>query len=98
LDDPNGVYLPVRLEGKPPFDLNYTLINEDKLIVDKSIWNQNALLKVYKPGVYELRGIHDKYCPGVVENPRQFEGKLKLLYFLLYIYLYIYIYIYWKFK
>jgi hypothetical protein len=73
LDDPNGVYLPVRLEGKPPFDLNYTLINEDKLIVDKSIWNQNALLKVYKPGVYELRGIHDKYCPGVVENPRQFE-------------------------
>ncbi|ORX43789.1 hypothetical protein BCR36DRAFT_360594 [Piromyces finnis] len=73
LDDPNGVYLPVRLEGKPPFDLNYTLINEDKLIVDKSIWNQNALLKVYKPGVYELRGIHDKYCPGIVENPRQFE-------------------------
>jgi len=73
LDDPNGVYLPVKLEGKPPFDLNYTLINEDKLIIDKAIWNQNALLKVYKPGVYELKGIHDKYCPGVVENPTQFE-------------------------
>lgn len=76
MDDPNGVYLPVKLEGKPPFDLNYTLINEDKLIVDKNIWNQNALLKVYKPGVYELKSIHDKYCPGIVESPRQFEGNL----------------------
>ncbi|MBW0477738.1 hypothetical protein O181_017453 [Austropuccinia psidii MF-1] len=62
------VSLPMRLTGNGPWTIKYSLNNSDE-IVEQVVHGSNDELMVNKAGKYTLQAVHDRYCPGAVENP-----------------------------
>lgn len=72
------VSLPIRVTGEAPWTLKYrnheTSPDREESV---QIKHPNDVIKVSKHGTYEITDIHDKFCPGAVdESANRFEVKL----------------------
>lgn len=62
------VSLPLRLQGKPPWTVSYrNLALPDAKEIDVMIHQNNDQLIVNKEGTYEIVGLRDVSCPGLVD-------------------------------
>ncbi|KAF1811191.1 nuclear envelope pore membrane protein [Eremomyces bilateralis CBS 781.70] len=66
------VQLPIRLTGRPPFKVEFTWVSPSdpgNVVTDTQQFDKpNGILSVNKEGTYELVGITDVDCKGVVER------------------------------
>lgn len=62
------VSLPLRLQGKPPWTVSYrNLALPDAKEMDAVLHSNNDQLIVNKEGTYEIVGLRDASCPGLVD-------------------------------
>jgi nucleoporin POM152 len=60
------VGLPLRLTGRAPWTIEYRNSDNDKILTEE-LKRNNDVIKVDKPGVYELLSVKDNSCPGTVD-------------------------------
>ena len=58
--------LPLRLQGNPPWELSYGIL-DIKEAHTAIVYNSNDKLTVSTQGTYELRSVNDATCPGSLE-------------------------------
>ena len=61
------VKLPLRLQGTPPWTIEYTNLNSSSQPNTVVVRDQNAYIEVQQRGTYELNNVADASCPGTVE-------------------------------
>ncbi|QUC17185.1 uncharacterized protein UV8b_01426 [Ustilaginoidea virens] len=59
--------LPLRLQGEPPWTVQYRNLNEPEKVLTNTATGPNDHLDVKSKGVYEIVGVKDSQCPGTVD-------------------------------
>ncbi|KAJ4197376.1 hypothetical protein NW767_001388 [Fusarium falciforme] len=59
--------LPLRLQGEPPFNIQYRNLDGSGEVITKQAKSANDFLLVRTRGTYELIEVRDNQCPGSVE-------------------------------
>lgn len=63
------VELPLRLEGVAPWTVRFKKDNEPSSpVFQRTLWNQNSMVQVDRPGRYEIIEVNDATCPGSVDK------------------------------
>lgn len=60
--------IPLRLSGERPWTVKYRNGDANTPLLEKAFWQENSILSVDQDGHYELVGVADGSCPGIVDQ------------------------------